>query len=64
VVVAKGRTEYISDSVIVKQYFSDTEYEKFMSDCSVVLALLRKGFNYRASGVVYDACLAGKPNHI
>ncbi len=61
VVVAKGRTEYISDSVIVKQYFSDTEYEKFMSDCSVVLALLRKGFNYRASGVVYDACLAGKP---
>jgi len=61
VVVLKGRAEYVGDSVIVKKYFSDAEYEKFMSDCSVVLAPLREDFNYRVSGVMYDACLAGKP---
>jgi len=61
VVVLKGGTEYVGDSVIVKEYFSDSEYEKFMPDCSVVLAPLREDFNYRVSGVMYDACLAGKP---
>lgn len=60
-IVSKGRTEYVGDSVIVKQYFTDAEYEKFMAECSVVLVPLREGFNYRASGVIYDACVAGKP---
>jgi len=59
--VAKGDREYVSDSIVVKKYFCDLEYENYLMGSSAVLVAFEKSFNYRVSGVVYEALSVNKP---
>jgi len=48
-------------SLLLKEYFTDSEYEKFIKLCSGVYVPLPITFNYRVSNVINEAISYGKP---
>ena len=59
-IVAKFPICYSGENIILKNYFTDDEYEQYMKISTAIFVPLEKNFNYRASNVINEGIAYGK----
>ena len=60
-IIAKFSFHIEGENIILKNYFSNREYNKYMKTCTAIYAPLPNTFNYRISNVINEGIAYGKP---